>query len=255
MLLQLPTTYSLHPHLRSSDSTLFPIDAPFDHEDYNYNSQQQQHNDKRFLQSQPPFSTINNILSEITLLLPEATVSSNGLDITITNLICYNVNIQDVQVSKTASSALQRLDDGITIDTNIVTVNAIGLTISCNFQWEYEWSILSIVNGAGGGMAVLDPSSGASVSLDIASSYADSDGSSSSGGAHPRDVSVNSCDANVQIDDLKLDGDGLGAIASIINLFETLVIGMIEEEVNDAICSQVNELGKRCVHAVFALDE
>jgi hypothetical protein len=159
-----------------------------------------------------------------------------------------------VQVSKTASSTLQRLDDGITIDSNIVTVNAIGLTISCNFQWEYEWSILSIVNGAGGGMAVLDPSSGASVSLDIASSYAESSSGSGSS-AHPRDVSVNSCHANVQIDDLILDGDGLGAIASIINLFETLVIGMIEEEVNDAICSQVNELGKRCVHAVFALDE
>jgi hypothetical protein len=181
----------------------------------------QQNANQRNLQASPPFSTLNNILSEITLVLPEADVSSNGLDVTITDLICYDVNIQDVQVSRSS----------INSDIDRVAINASGLTITCNFRWQYQWSILSIINGSGGGKAILDPSSGASITLDIVS------------GRPPRDVSVDSCNAYVQIYDLTLDGDGLGAIASVINLFEKLVIGVIEEEVNSAICSQINELG------------
>jgi hypothetical protein len=49
--------------------------------------------------------------------------------------------------------------------------------------------------------------------------------------------------ADVQIGDLVLDGDRLGAVASIINLFKRLVMGLIEDEVNRAVCNQVNELG------------
>ena len=168
------------------------------------------------------FSTLNNIISDITVVLPDADVSSNGLDITITDLICYEANVQDVHVTR---SSLSESVDRVAID-------AIGLTITCNFRWSYEWSILSVINGSGSGKAVLDPSSGASVNLDIES------------GRPPRDVSVDSCAANVQIDDLILDGDGLGAIASIINLFKKLVMGVIEEEVNEAVCSAIDELGK-----------
>ena len=176
--------------------------------------------DNRNLQA---FSSINNIISEITLVLPDADVSSNGLDITITDLICYEANVQDVQVRRTP------LTD--TIDR--VSIDAIGLTVTCNFRWNYEWSVLSIFNGSGSGKAVLDRSSGAMINLDIAS-----------GRPPPRDVSVHDCHADVQIDDLILDGDGLGAIASVMNLFKKLLMGVIEEEVNDAVCSEINELGK-----------
>lgn len=177
-----------------------------------------QPNNSRFLQA---FSTINNIISEITLVLPDSEVSSTGMDITITDLVCYEANIQDAVVTRTSlSGAVDRLD-----------MDVIGLTITCNFRWYYEWSILSVVNGSGSGKAVLDPSSDASISLDIAT------------GRPPRDVSVNDCSADVQIDDLILDGNGLGAIASVINLFKNLVMVKIEEEVNEAVCSAVNELG------------
>ena len=168
------------------------------------------------------FSSINNIISEITLVLPDTDVSSNGLDITITDLICYEANVQDVQVARTPlSDAIDR-----------VSIEAIGLTVRCNFRWNYEWSVLSIFSGSGSGKAVLDQSSGALINLDIAD------------GSPPRDVSVYDCNANVQIGDLILDGDGLGAIASVLNLFKKLLVGVIEEEVNNAVCSEINELGK-----------
>jgi hypothetical protein len=154
------------------------------------------------------------------------------MDITITDLVCYEANIQDAVVTRTSlSGAVDRLD-----------MDVIGLTITCNFLWYYEWSILSVVNGSGSGKAVLDPSSDASISLDIAT------------GRPPRDVSVNDCSANVQIDDLILDGDGLGAIASVINLFKNLVMGKIEEEVNEAVCSAVNELGNENGALVFVIE-
>ena len=176
-----------------------------------------QNDNNRDLQA---FSTLNNIISEITLVLPDADVSSNGLDITITDLLCYEANIQDVQVTRSSADTIDH-----------VGIDAIGLTVTCNFHWSYEWSILSVVNGSGTGKAVLDRASSASVELDIKSGYP------------PRDVSVESCVADVQIDDLILDGDGLGSIASIINLFKRLVIGLIEEEINGAVCYAVEELG------------
>lgn len=191
------------------------IDVSSAVENYLHNTQP---NNSRHLQA---FSTINNIISEITLVLPDAEVSSSGMDITMTDLVCYEANIQDAVVTRTSlSDAVDRLD-----------MDVIGLTITCNFRWYYEWSILSVINGSGSGKAVLDPSSEASISLDIAT------------GRPPRDVSVHDCISDVQIDDLILDGDGLGAIASVINLFKNLVMGKIEEEVNEAVCSAVNELG------------
>lgn len=168
------------------------------------------------------FSTLNNIISEITIVLPDADVANNGLDITITDLICYESNVQDIRVTRSSlSDAVDR-----------VAIDVIGLTVTCNFRWNYEWSILSVVSGSGSGRAVLDPSSGAFVNLDIQS------------GTPPRDVRVDSCTADTRIDDLDLDGDGLGAIASIINLFKNMVMGVIEEEVNGAVCSAIDELGK-----------
>eukprot|EP00804_Cyclotella_cryptica_P009079 CCRYP_003170-RA/>CCRYP_003170-RA protein AED:0.03 eAED:0.03 QI:382/1/1/1/1/1/2/159/333 len=169
-----------------------------------------------------PFSTINNILSEVTLVLPDSTASSNGLDIYITGLVCYELNVDDVQVTQ---SSLSNSSDRLYI-------RAVGVTITCHFLWEYEWTVLSVFNGRGSGEVVLDPSSSASLSLDI-----------TSGSVFPRDVRMNDCNVEVLVGDVELDGDGLGVTASTINVFETLVRTVVRKEVNTAVCSQVEELG------------
>jgi hypothetical protein len=201
--------------LSSVIASTFTIDNhPTNHRHHNYLHTT---NKQRNLQQ---FFTINNILSEITLVLPDADVSSNGLDISITDLLCYDTTIQDVQVSRSTLTQSDR-----------VSIHAIGMTITCNFRWQYEWSVLSLIQGRGSGKAIIDKSSGAVLTLDIGH------------GSPPRDVRVESCVADVQIGDLVLDGDRLGAVASIINLFKRLVMGLIEDEVNRAVCNQVNELG------------
>jgi hypothetical protein len=177
------------------------------------------HDNNRDLQA---FSTLNNIISEIVLILPDSDVSSNGLDLTVTELICYEANVQDIRVTQSSQSeSIKR-----------VAITVIGLSVTCDFRWTYKWNTLSVFNGGGRGNALLDSSSGVLLNLNITS------------GRPPRDVRVEGCKANVQIGDFVLDGDGLGAVASIINVFKKLLIGMIEEELNTAFCSQVIELGK-----------
>ncbi|KAL7488133.1 hypothetical protein ACHAW6_013739 [Cyclotella cf. meneghiniana] len=179
------------------------------------------------------FSTLNNIISEIVLILPDSDVSSNGLDLTVTELICYEANVQDIRVTQSsASESMKR-----------VAINVIGLSVTCNFRWTYQLNALSVFNGSGSGKALLDSSSGALINLNITSALPS------------RDVRVEGCKANVQIGDFVLDGDGLGSVASIINVFKKLLMGMIEEEINTVFCSQVSELGSALLFVVQSNEE
>lgn len=178
-----------------------------------------QHDGTRNLQA---FSTLNDIFSEITLVLPDSSISSNGLDLTISELTCSELSVQDIQVSHTSLSDT----------TKRISVNIIGLAITCSFRWGYKWTIF---NGSGSGKAVLDSSSSASINLDfISQDYS---------AYPPKDVNINDCNAAIEIGDLDFDGDGLGFIASILNTFEGLLRNRIEGEVDTAVCSELEGLG------------
>ena len=143
------------------------------------------HNDGRRLSSN--FAALNQLLSQITLKLPDATVNSNGLEISISQLTCRNLSINNLTINhKIMSSTNQRV--GIQIS---------GVQITCEFRWGYRWTIF---NGAGDGSAILDPVSGASISMDFISK----DYSSSP----PYDVTVGNCGSNIQIKDMTFVGDG-----------------------------------------------
>ena len=168
------------------------------------------------------FSTLNSLFDEITLILPDSTISNNGLDLTITSLQCSDINIQDIQVGHTSLSDT----------TTRLAINIIGLEITCSFRWSYKWTIF---NGSGSGKALLDSSSWASINLDFLSQDYNS--------YPPTDVNIDQCMADVQIGDLEFDGDGLGFIASILNTFERLLRDRIEGELNDTVCEELRGLG------------
>lgn len=133
------------------------------------------------------FAALNQLLSQITLQLPDATVNSNGLEISISQLTCRNLSINNLQIHhKIISSTNQRV--GIQIQ---------GVQITCEFRWEYRWTIF---NGAGDGSATLDPSSGADISMEfISEDYS----------MHPPyDVTLGNCGSNIQIKDMTFAGDG-----------------------------------------------
>lgn len=133
------------------------------------------------------FAALNQLLSQITLKLPDATVNSNGLEISISQLTCRNLSINNLTINhKIMSSTNQRV--GIQIS---------GVQITCEFRWGYRWTIF---NGAGDGSAILNPDSGASISMDfISKDYSMSP---------PYDVTMGNCGSNIQIKDMTFVGDG-----------------------------------------------
>lgn len=133
------------------------------------------------------FAALNQLLSQITLKLPDATVNSNGLEISISQLTCRNLSINNLTINhKIMSSTNQRV--GIQIS---------GVQITCGFRWGYRWTIF---NGAGDGSAILDPDSGADISMDfISKDYSRSP---------PYDVMLGNCGSNIQIKDMTFVGDG-----------------------------------------------
>ena len=169
------------------------------------------------------FSALNTIFSQITLKLPDTQVSRSGLDITITELTCNQLKIQDIQLSHAlVSDTLQRLEIDIS-----------GLEIICNFRWEYKWTIF---NGSGNGSAKLDPSSSASIGLDVLSQNYNN--------FPPNDVNVNQCQSNIQIADMDFDGDGLGVIGGIMSLIEGLLRDTVEGELGGAVCNDLIHSGQ-----------
>jgi len=62
---------------------------------YRGHHHQQQH---RTLQSEDKFAKLNEVLSATQLSLPDATVSQSGVDLIITELVCYNLNIVNVEL-------------------------------------------------------------------------------------------------------------------------------------------------------------
>ena len=89
--------------LRYETSTSYGIQLPTQSDIlssiYNHNLQLtvQQH---RNLQdtSSDKFAKLNKVLSNTQLSLPDATVSQSGVDLIITELVCYNLNILNVEL-------------------------------------------------------------------------------------------------------------------------------------------------------------
>lgn len=83
-------------------------------------------------------------------------------------------------------------------------------------------------------MAQLDPTSEASLSIGFISVDYDT--------TPPRDASVSECEAVIQIAGMSFDGDGLGFIGGVMDLFEGLLRGTIESKVRDAACTELRKL-------------
>ena len=171
-------------------------------------------------------STLNQIFNKITLSIPNPpTVSKSGLDLTITNLKCTNLNINDITL----------LHNSIPNNPTkqVVNISIKGINLKCDFNWEYKWTIF---NGRGIGNALLSPST-TSASLGI--SFLSDDYNISP----PTDVNVHSCNLAIDIQDMDFDGDGIGIVGGIIALFEGLLRDTVENELEKTVCTELKKLG------------
>ncbi len=172
------------------------------------------------------FDTLNEIFSEISLDLPDATVSKSGLDVTITELVCRDLNVGDIQIDHEIQS---NTDQKVGVDIT-------GIKIMCNFRYAYSFTIFS---GAGVGNAFLDRTSNASIDFVFKSDDYTK--------FPPTDVDVAECRTDIQIADMNFDGDGAGIISGILDLFEGLLRDTVEGELNQVACNELSALGNEAL--------
>eukprot|EP00584_Thalassiosira_punctigera_P024525 CAMPEP_0172548162 /NCGR_PEP_ID=MMETSP1067-20121228/17531_1 /TAXON_ID=265564 ORGANISM="Thalassiosira punctigera, Strain Tpunct2005C2" /NCGR_SAMPLE_ID=MMETSP1067 /ASSEMBLY_ACC=CAM_ASM_000444 /LENGTH=1499 /DNA_ID=CAMNT_0013335357 /DNA_START=220 /DNA_END=4719 /DNA_ORIENTATION=- len=178
-------------------------------------------NHRRNLQASE-FSSLNQIFDQVSIKLPNAKVSHSGLDLTITNIECRNLNVQDIRLSHDVESrASQRLE-----------VDIHGLKVNCSFRFEYKWRFFS---GSGSGTGELDPSSSMSFDLQFASDNFDT--------RPPHDVSVQHCNPVIIIKDMHFDDDGTGVVSGMANLFEGALKDTVQGELATTVCTELRESG------------
>ncbi|KAL3789344.1 hypothetical protein HJC23_006498 [Cyclotella cryptica] len=167
-------------------------------------------------------SSINTILANLSLVLPDQSVSVDtflgSLDVEITDLSCDDLSAKNVTAGhKVVNSTVQTL-----------TLDASGLGATCTFDWTYAVSFFS---GSGAGTGYLDPASFIKVAYDFVSEdYAQ---------YPPTSVIMSSCATDLKIEDLELVGDGLGVISSIVELFKSSISDLVEGELDGAVCADV----------------
>lgn len=196
----------------------------------NYQIVNKSKSDSRALQSNgAKFSTLNQIFSQVTFDLPDPpTISQGGLDLTITELSCQDLAVEDISLTHHFVSKTSQLLD----------IDISGLQVACDFRWEYKWTIF---NGRGDGTATLNRASSAGISLDFHSDDYNI--------LPPNYVTIpnDKCSSDIRIGDLNFDGDGLGVIAGMINLFENLIKGVVEGELGKLVCEKLVDLGQLSV--------
>jgi len=175
------------------------------------------------------FSSLNQIFSKISLTLPDAIqVSQSGLDLTISQLSCNNLQVHDIQLQHWVKSNTTEMG---------VTLNVYGLHIDCTYRWEYAWTVF---NGAGSGTATLDDNDQGS-NINVPSLSVDLSFFSEDYNYHPpNDVTISNCHAeNMYIADMNFDGDGLGFIGSVVNLFESMLRDTVANKLRSTACEEL----------------
>ena len=102
------------------------------------------------------------------------------------------------------------------------------LEATCNFDYTYSVSFLS---GSGSGTGYLDPTSFVRVTYDFTSQDYEL--------YPPTSVVMSSCESGLQISSIELDGEGLGLISSIIEMFESSIADVVEGEMAGLVCNDV----------------
>ncbi|KAL7427314.1 hypothetical protein ACHAXH_001630 [Discostella pseudostelligera] len=178
------------------------------------------------------FSSFNQIFSEVIIIIPnDIEVSQSGLNLTISELTCTNLQVHDIQLATFSKN--NTIEKGVSIDIY-------GVSFTCAFIYSYAWSMLS---GAGKGTAIIDDNDQGnnihvpSLSMDI-SFY------STNYTEHPpQNVTVSSCNAaNMNIADITIDGDGLGLLGTVVNLVEPMLRDTVEEQLRKTACEELEKL-------------
>ncbi len=150
------------------------------------------------------------------------------LDMTMRNIICYDISIGDAAISHIRNSN-QDID---------VSVNVTQLDIKCDLSYEYDYGLL---RGTGEAVVTTDNNS-MSTKLGFASSNFEL--------VPPSNSEVESCVTNIQITNIEFTGD---FVSNIVEIFERFIRNTIETEIEKVACEELSSLGTSFITDMLGL--
>lgn len=217
-----PTMFVMAAVLLASTSSASPMETgtSFHHGPFS--------NDKRILQSASSnFENFNNIFENASIHIPEEfqvseKVAFSTLEMTIRNIKCYDMYVEDISVDHQQKSDTEYL----------VTVGVTNLDLSCEMDYDYSYGILS-----GDGWVQIETENSDVVST-IGFTSSDFDQSP------PTGSTIDSCFSNVQIKNLDFEED---FASEVLEVFQGLIRTTVEVAIGDVACEELSVLGTAVV--------
>lgn len=171
------------------------------------------------------FYIINNLLSDMTLALPDTSVTRASVEITLSNLECSGIYLHDVTMSHD-----DRIDQKHQVDLRL----GMEVDLMCFFDWAYSYDapgFLGILADDGQGQ-IYTENNEMVTTVSFTSSDFDTVGPTSS--------TVAECDPVINVVDMNFQG----SISAIIaNAFEFAVRNVVEKEIASVLCEELGALG------------
>lgn len=164
------------------------------------------------------FARLNQILNDIEVSFPDATLIEEVVNLKMRNVVCTNFRIDDLviesyQVDSTSSRPLDR--------TNI-RLKVIGLDMFC--QADYEYTVILFPLGGRADFYLYDNE--VIVSMDF----------NSADTVYPKEVTVEDCSPAIEISNIEFHGD---VTAVVWETVEVVIRDYIQSAANDRICTSV----------------
>lgn len=179
------------------------------------------------------FDELNSLFDDAAIRFPDEfqvneRVGVAILNMTITNLVCFQISVGDVTVSHTQPS-----DQAIVVDVRVTD-----LDLTCQMDYVYKYGLLQ-----GDGSLLLETDNNSAFSkLDFQSSTFST--------LPPSDTYVEQCAADVEISRMDFEGD---FVSSILEVFQRLVRGVVERAIGDVACQELSSIGTTLVTSIVNL--
>jgi hypothetical protein len=151
------------------------------------------------------------------------------LDMTLTNIRCYDIAVGDITMSHVATNAQ-------TVD---VTVSIVDLDLQCSLDYRYDYGLLR----GGGNAVVTTDNNSLSSTLSFTSTNFEQ-------GLPPTTSTLLACTTNIEITNMDFDGD---LVLNIVESFERLIRNALEKKVEDVACVELGSLGGTFVSDMLAI--
>jgi hypothetical protein len=173
------------------------------------------------------FQSLNVYLEQTRLFLNETVVeipaAGATLFLTLSDLTCFDMSLRDII-----------LDYNEATPASFVVYFAVeGLQLSCELDYEYDYSFF---NGAG--RAVMESSTNDESFVRTNTAIIVQPTSA----APLTMVNLTDCMANISLSNLVFDGDGLGLVASVLNLMQEELIGTVQTQISSYLCQSLRTM-------------